>query len=76
MYLQVIGCGDGAAEEDTTMFEGGREYKFNKVSGNVERVETATDRRVRESIKRADDKLAQRPHVDPFAEFVGSDLPH
>jgi hypothetical protein len=58
------------------MFEGGREYKFNKISGNYERVETAHDRRVRESIKRADAARRAQPVCDPFAEFIGTDLPH
>lgn len=56
------------------MFEGGREYRFNKVSGNHERVETAADRRIRESIKRADAAREARNereglNVDPFAIF-------
>jgi hypothetical protein len=57
------------------MFEGGREYRFNKNSGNDERVETAQDRRIRESIKRADAAREERNerlglNVDPFAAFA------
>lgn len=58
------------------MFEGGREFRFNKHSNNYERVETAHDRRIRESIKRADAARQAQPERNPFAEFEGTDLPH
>jgi hypothetical protein len=58
------------------MFEGGNEYKFNAISGNYERVETALDRRVRESVRRTEKAIRRRPEADPFAAFVGTDLPH